>query len=387
MRTLGLFAALGIIGGAFAVPAMAQTTNQVPVAQADVASTAEDTAVTIAVMANDSDPDGGTLAVAGFVNAAHGTVTAAAGNSLTYTPTANFAGTDTFTYTLTDGQGGSATGTVTVTVTPVADPPTAVADAAVAAATGTTTIAVLTNDSDVDGDTLTVTAVTQGAHGTVAVVAGSVTYTPTAGFIGTDTFTYTISDGNGGTAIGTVVVTVGGNRPPVATNDAVNVKKDTAKTITVLGNDSDPDANPLTVTGTTSPAHGVAVVNADNTITYTPVTGYLGTDVFTYTISDGANTATATVNITVKANIDDNPVGNTPEDKDDCKKGGWHALEFKNQGQCVSFANHQDRDDDDRRAHDDDDGDNDDDDDDDDKDHGKKNKAKKDKGNRGRGNN
>lgn len=102
------------------------------------------------------------------------------------------------------------------------------------------------------------------------------------------------------------------------------------------------------------------------------MTGYLGTDVFTYTISDGANTAIAAVNITVKSSIDNDPVGNTPDDKDDCKKDGWRALEFKNQCQCVSFANHQDRDDDDRRAHDDDD----------EKDHGKK-----DHGNRGRGNN
>ena len=68
----------------------------------------------------------------------------------------------------------------------------------------------------------------------------------------------------------------------------------------MLANDSDPDNDPLTVTGTTTPAHGTAVVNANNTITYTPATGYTGPDSFTYSISDGrGGTASATVSITV----------------------------------------------------------------------------------------
>ena len=383
LQTLGLFAALGIIGGAFAVPVMAQQVlNQAPTAQPDTASTTEDTAVTIAVLANDTDPDGNALTIVGFVSPSHGTVVVNAGTSVTYTPATNYAGPDTFAYTVSDGQGGATTGTVTITVTAVNDPPVAVADA-VASTAGAITIAVLANDTDVDGDTLSVTTVTQGAHGTVGVSAvGVAVYNPASGFSGVDTFTYTVSDGHGGTATASVTVTVTAvavNHAPVAVDDSVSVKQDTSKTIAILANDSDPDGDSLSLGATTPPAHGSIIVNADQTITYTPVAGYAGSDVFTYTISDGhgAN-ATATVTLAVTVG----PVASG--DKDDCKHGGWLLLGFRNQGLCVAASNHANHDDDDDdgdhrgRGHDgdDDDGDgdhrgrgHDGDDDDDDGDH------------------
>src|SRR5207249_4616770 len=111
---------------------------------------------------------------------------------------------------------------------------------------------------------------------------GTITYTPSAGYHGADSFTYTISDGKGGTATATVNVTI--NAPPVAVNDSATTQQNTAKTISVLANDNDPDGDPLTVTGATAPAHGSVVVNGDGTITYTPSNGYHGVDSFTYTI-------------------------------------------------------------------------------------------------------
>ena len=125
----------------------------------DAATTAEDTPVSIAVLANDTDLDGDTLTVTSVGTPAHGSAVANADGTITYTPAANYTGADSFSYTIGDGQGGSATATVSVTVTAANDAPVAVNDAATTAEDTAVTIAVLANDTDVDGDTLTVTSV------------------------------------------------------------------------------------------------------------------------------------------------------------------------------------------------------------------------------------
>ena len=171
---------------------------------------------------------------------------------------------------------------------------------------------VLDNDSDLDaGDTLTMTAV--DTSGTVGLIDawgtdGSFTYNPNgqfeylqAGSSTTDSFTYTVSDGNGGTDTATVTITVNGvNDPPVAVNDSGITKKDTSVIIDVLSNDSDLDfGDILTVDSVTQGTKG-SVSNNGSHVTYTPATGFNGTDSFTYTVSDGNGGAdTATVNITV----------------------------------------------------------------------------------------
>ena len=123
-------------------------------------------------------------------------------------PAADFNGVDTFTYTVSDGNGGVATYTVTVIVTPVADAPTAADDKGTTKPGGSTKVNVLVNDKDVDGDPLTVTKANAG-NGTVDILPdGSIRYTPQAGFIGTDTITYVITDGHGGFAIASVRISV-----------------------------------------------------------------------------------------------------------------------------------------------------------------------------------
>jgi hypothetical protein len=182
-------------------------------------------------------------------------------------------------------------------------PPVAQNDTATTATGAAVTINVLANDSDPDGDPLTVTTVTTPAHGSAVINAGTtVTYTPQPGFAGSDAFTYTISDGRGGTASATVAVTVNAvDHPPVAKNDSASTTRGRPVQINVLANDSDPDGDPLKVTGVSKPPFGIVVINADNTITYTPQAGFVGTDTFTYTISDGrGGTATATVKVTVR---------------------------------------------------------------------------------------
>ena len=281
--------------------------NDLPVVTDDVASTVEDTLVTINVLGNDSDVDGDPLTVTS-ASATNGSVAIGAAGSLTYTPNANFSGTDTISYTISDGAGGTASGSVAMIVAAVNDAPVALDDTATTTEDTPVTISVLGNDSDVDGNTLSVTSAS-ATNGSVAIGAGgSLTYTPAADFTGSDTITYEISDGAGGTASASVAMTVAAaNDAPVAVDDTATTAEDTAVSIAVLGNDTDVDGDPLTVTSA-SATNGTVVVEADGSLTYTPDADFSGTDAITYEISDGAGgTASGSVAMTVGA-ANDAPV-------------------------------------------------------------------------------
>jgi hypothetical protein len=181
--------------------------------------------------------------------------------------------------------------------------PNVVADTATTTQGKAVTINVLGNDSAANGGTLTITAVGKPQFGAATTDGKSVTYTPSANFTGTDTFSYVVSDGKGGTGAGSVTVAVNGpggpNQAPTAANDSVGTTPGTAVTINVLVNDSDPNGDALLITIDSPPQHGTAVVQ-NGQIVYTPAAGYTGVDSFTYIISDGNGaTATATVMVTV----------------------------------------------------------------------------------------
>ena len=173
-------------------------------------------------------------------------------------------------------------------------PPVAANDTlTVAVNAGATLVAVLANDSDPDNDPLSISAVSNPAHGTATIGTGGILYTPAAGYAGTDSFTYTISDGRGGSATATVTITVqgsiGNNQLPIAVNDDGVVLKGYETDIDVLGNDSDPDGDPLTVIAVehTGPGLSELTINADNTVHYRSIHGFSGYDTFEYTVSDG----------------------------------------------------------------------------------------------------
>lgn len=243
--------------------------------------------------------------------------------TLTFTPAANANGSATVTVRAAD-DGGTAGGgvdtsapqTFTITIAPANDPPVANPDSATVDEDDPAgvTFNVLTNDTDVDvGDALTVSAFDDSTilNGTLTDNGGgSFTYTPDADYDGSDTFSYTAGDGNGGTssAVVTLTVTAQPDAPNAAT-DAYSTQWDTQLVVAapgVLDNDSDEDGDALTVQTAPiiPPTNGVLVLSADGSFTYAPSSGFSGTDSFTYRVDDGTGrTDDAVVTITVSSSI------------------------------------------------------------------------------------
>ena len=389
--------------------------NDAPVDGNETNSTNEDTTLTVLdgaagdLLNNAFDVDGGTLSITSYTIAGitgtytagqsvtitgKGTITINANGSYTFVPVANWNGTvPQITYTVSDGQGGTDTSTLTITVTPVNDAPIAnndtgrVAENATLTATATQgvlktysdTVITSVADTDIDGDTLTVTAIRTGTetgtgtsgtlgqglggtYGTLTLNAdGSYTYVANkadslaAGATATDVFTYTISDGKGGTDTAMLTITVTGvNDAPVAVPDTNSIMEGTTTAPSTVsgdvtpgtaGQDYDPDMGGTfsvsgVAAGTQSSAsgnvgtavggtYGSVTIAADGTYTYTldnskPVTnalaaGQTATDVFTYTITDDKGaTSTTTLTITITgtndAPVDDNETNSVLED-------------------------------------------------------------------------
>ena len=169
----------------------------------------------------------------------------------------------------------------------------------------TVDINVLNNDTDTDGDMLKITNVTAGSQGgNIRIEGNQIRYTPVAGFVGTETFNYTITDGSR-SSTAQVSVTVngsgtGGNTGPVATNDNATIDLNQTVDINVLNNDSDVDGDSLKITSVSGGSAGGSISVVNNQIRYTPKKDFEGVERFTYIITDGSKSATATVTITVK---------------------------------------------------------------------------------------
>jgi hypothetical protein len=288
--------------------------NTPPLAVPDTIEVAEDGSVNFDPAANDSDGDGQAVSVSLIAtDPANGTAMIETDGTVTYTPDGDFNGSDQFEVTVTDGAGGFANSLVDVTVTPVDDDPQAINDAAVAQVGTTVTIDLVANDVDVDGDPLSIIAIGATSDGGFVVNNndGTVDYTaPSA--TGTDTFTYTIDDGNGGpTSIATVTVELLAqpNLAPLAVDDTGTLEEDTSLVIDPLANDTDAEDDPLSIVGIVSgPSNGTFDIA---TSTYTPEADFNGLDSFVYEITDGFLTDQATVTLTV------NPLNDPPVAVDD----------------------------------------------------------------------
>ena len=258
------------------------------------------------VLANDTDAQVDPLTAVLVSDVTHGSLTLNPDGVFTYTPAANFHGTDTFTYRANDGFQDSAVTTVTITVDSVNDAPVA-ADQSVGTdedvpLTGTVSAA------DADADALTYGLVGDAAHGSVTLNPdGGFTYTPAANFHGTDTFTFRANDGTADGTVATVTITVNSvNDAPVAADQTVGTAEDTALNGAVTATDVEGD--PLTYALVADAAHGTVTLSPDGSFTYTPAANYNGPDSFTFQANDGtADSNVATVTITVTA-VNDAPV-------------------------------------------------------------------------------
>ena len=306
------------------------TMNSAPTAVDDTASTGADEAVVIPVLLNDVDSDGvldpSTLAL--NTTTTQGSAVANADGTVSYTPPLGVTGTDTFAYTVSDDDGAvSNSATATITIVAAGAPPTAVNDNLFANADETELLDVLANDTgDIDPASLAIsqapnlgqaevvlTQIGKGLNPGPGDLSAQVAYTPAAGFIGDDFFSYSIADPTGSiTRMALVRVTVvpADNEPPVAVDDAVTIEPNTPVTIFVTMNDFDVDS--LLDAGSemvvSPPSNGTVGDGGFGAFLYTPNTGFIGVDTFTYTVADafGAVSNEATVEVTVT------PPGNQP---------------------------------------------------------------------------
>ncbi len=215
-----------------------------------------------------------------------------AGDVITYTPTSGYYGSDSFGYTATGPGGTSAAATVTLTVATPAAPSVAAKSASV----GYNTAAPIDLTASVSGVHSSLTVSTAPAHGTTSVVGDVITYTPTTGYYGSDSFGYTATGPGGTSAAATVTLTVATPAAPSVAAKSASVAYDTATPIDLTASVSGVHSS-LTVS--TAPAHGTTSVAGD-VITYTPTTGYYGSDSFAYTATGpGGTSAAATVTLTV----------------------------------------------------------------------------------------
>jgi len=255
---------------------------------------------TLSVLENDGDSANNLTISSVSTPSNGGTVSIATdGKSLEYTPAADYFGQDVFTYVAGDSSG-SSQATVTIQVFPVQDPPTANDDVFSSVNEDDVNILLdlMNNDSIAPdlGETISIVSVTQGVENGAISIANNgihVLYTPDTDFVGTDSFTYTIEDSNGGQATGNVTVHVQSvNDVPGAASDTFTVDEDSVDNeLDVLANDtSHPDEGEvLSISAVSSPSvGGVATISSDGSkIVYSPAPDYFGTESFTYTVTDG----------------------------------------------------------------------------------------------------
>ena len=292
--------------------------NDAPAAAAANSVTTDEDTGSAAVAIGATDVDGDTLSysVKSGADAAHGTVTFDQANgTFSYSPAANYHGSDSFTIVVSDGHGGSTEQVVSVTVNSVNDAPAAAAANSVTTDEDTGSAAVAIGATDVDGDTLSysVKSGADAAHGTVTFdqANGTFSYSPAANYHGSDSFTIVVSDGHGGSTEQVVSVTVNSvnDAPAAAAANSVTTDEDTGSAAVAIGaTDVDGDTLSYSVKSGADAAHGTVTFDqANGTFSYSPAANYHGSDSFTIVVSDGHGGSTEqVVSVTVNS-VNDAP--------------------------------------------------------------------------------
>ncbi|MBN1975448.1 MAG: tandem-95 repeat protein [Sedimentisphaerales bacterium] len=295
---------IGIFGGIF------HTTNSPPTASDDSISTQEDTPAAITLKCSDSDGDLLSLIIEN--EPSHGTLSGKELN-LIYVPERNFSGIDSFTYKVNDGKSESNSAAVSIVITPVNDPPTAVDDIIeILEDVSMIPINVLDNDTDADNDQLTILGAIGGSQGDKVINNDNnqIIYTPNKNFSGSDSFSYTISDGQGGTNTGTVRIKI----TPI--NDKPVIRSKAPAPLIRFGNkfvydvdarDSDPE-DTLIYSLTTKP-EGMTIDSTTGLIEWDPGKEQIGVYNIQVEVTDDSNKpASDTQTFTLALTSPDSPI-------------------------------------------------------------------------------
>jgi PKD repeat protein len=263
--------------------------NAPPVAQSQSIFTNPGPALTISLVATDADGDPLTYVVT--VAPQHGTLSGAA-PSLTYRSAQGYTGPDSFSFKANDGHVDSNVALVSIRINapPVAQSQSLVTNAG-------QPLAVTLVATDRDGDPLTYSITAGPQHGSLAGTVPNLTYTPAPGYVGRDLFTFKVNDGHMDSSPASISIRV--NAPPAAQSQSLTTNVGQAVAVTLAATDADGD--PLTYAVVTSPQHGTLTGAAPN-LTYSPNSGYVGSDGFSFKANDGrVDSNIATLSITVKA--------------------------------------------------------------------------------------
>ncbi|MDW1615645.1 tandem-95 repeat protein, partial [Vibrio sp. Vb2873] len=280
--------------------------------------------VTLSAVEEDSDPititteellsnvnidDADTLVITNVtIESGNGTLIDNSDGSWTYIPEADDDTEVSFSYDIIDDDGGVINGTANLDITPVNDAPIATNDAIQTDEDSLVVIDVLANDSDIEGDDLIITSASvPEEQGIVEIIDGKLVFTPAENFNGNATISYTISDGELEDEAQVSVTVNSVNDAPIASNDTTITEEDSSVTIDVLPNDTDIDGDTLSIQSASVPEAQGTVEIVDGKLVFTPAENFHGDAEITYTVTDGALTDQATVNVTVNA-VNDTPV-------------------------------------------------------------------------------
>ena len=268
--------------------------NTAPVAADDAYTLDEDALLTLSapgVLGNDTDSESDPLTANLVTAPTHGSLTFNTDGSFTYTPAADYFGSDSFTYKVNDGTADSNAATVSLTITPVNDTPVTQSASFNMDEDIPSLGSVVATDADSGPLTFFVAQDGSPARGSLALnLDGFFTYTPDKDYYGTDSFIYMANDGSADSNTATVTININPvNDAPVAVNDSYSTDEDTPLNVSitgVLGNDTDVENDPLTAMLVASPAHGTLTFNTDGSFSYTPNLNFNGSDSFTYKAND-----------------------------------------------------------------------------------------------------
>lgn len=273
--------------------------NTAPVASDITLNSLEDAIVEFQLSAFDADGD--TLSYI-ITETANDSTVELIGDRVRLSPEADYSGPIAFKYKANDGQLDSNIASFSLTVTAVNDAPTATG--ATLQVLGATPLEHSLRGHDIDGDSLSFHIENPPTQGTASIIGGKLSYQANKGFVGTDTLTFTSNDGKQSSAPAVIEIRViDNNHAPVASDISTIVDEDNVVTITLQG--TDPDNDTLSYNINTQPSNGIIDRTADQ-VSYTPNADFNGTDSFEYEVSDGVESNTATVFITIK------PVNDAP---------------------------------------------------------------------------